>query len=263
MFLVPPEIVSPVVFCRSPETRVEIVPIDLSVLNCSVIYLIDYTTKVLHQNLCLCANKLFFLFTFRQAALISGMKSNDSFDNFGKVYDQQIIDSEEEESRTSFLVLNEVVVNRGTSQYLCNLDLYLEGRQITSVQGDGLIISTPTGSTAYAVAAGASMVHPDVPSILIAPICPHSLSFRPIIVPAGVELKFSVSKSARGSAWVSFDGSSTKEIKQGDMVSIRTSIHPTPCVCRNNPFDDWFDSLSTCLHWNSRESQKALGSGDV
>lgn len=53
----------------------------------------------------------------------------------------------------------------------------------------GLIISTPTGSTAYAAAAGASMIHPNVPAILIAPVCPHSLSFRPIVVPAGVEVK--------------------------------------------------------------------------
>ena len=60
---------------------------------------------------------------------------------------------------------------------------------ILSVQGDGLIVSTPTGSTAYAVAAGASMIHPSVPAIMVTPICPHSLSFRPIVVPAGVELK--------------------------------------------------------------------------
>lgn len=69
------------------------------------------------------------------------------------------------------------------------VDLFLDGKYITSVQGDGLIISTPTGSTAYAVAAGASMIHPSVPAIMVTPICPHSLSFRPIVVPAGVELK--------------------------------------------------------------------------
>ena len=56
----------------------------------------------------------------------------------------------------------------------------------------GLIISTPTGSTAYAASAGASIVHPNVPAIVIAPICPHSLSFRPIIIPAGVEVKVTV-----------------------------------------------------------------------
>lgn len=55
-----------------------------------------------------------------------------------------------------------------------------------------MIVSTPTGSTAYAVAAGASMIHPSVPAIMVTPICPHSLSFRPIVVPAGVELKVSI-----------------------------------------------------------------------
>ena len=90
---------------------------------------------------------------------------------------------------TNLLVLNEVVIDRGPSPYLSNIDLYLDGKLITSVQGDGLIISTPTGSTAYAVAAGASMIHPSVPAIMVTPICPHSLSFRPIVVPAGVELK--------------------------------------------------------------------------
>lgn len=91
--------------------------------------------------------------------------------------------------RTELLVLNEVVVDRGPSPYLSNIDLFIDGKHVTSVQGDGLIVSTPTGSTAYAVAAGASMIHPSVPAIMITPICPHSLSFRPIVVPAGVELK--------------------------------------------------------------------------
>lgn len=83
-------------------------------------------------------------------------------------------------------------MDRGPSPYLSNIDLFLDGKHITSVQGDGLIVSTPTGSTAYAVAAGASMIHPSVPAIMVTPICPHSLSFRPIVVPAGVELKVSM-----------------------------------------------------------------------
>lgn len=82
-----------------------------------------------------------------------------------------------------------MVVDRGPSSYLSNIDLYIDEKKVTTVQGDGLIVSTPTGSTAYAVAAGASMVHASVPAIMLTPICPHSLSFRPIVVPAGVELK--------------------------------------------------------------------------
>ncbi|KAG7228983.1 hypothetical protein INR49_013216, partial [Caranx melampygus] len=91
-------------------------------------------------------------------------------------------------------VLNEVVVDRGPSSYLSNVDLYLDGRLITSVQGDGVIVSTPTGSTAYAAAAGASMIHPNVPAIMVTPICPHSLSFRPIhqdhyiLLPSAIDL---------------------------------------------------------------------------
>ena len=98
-------------------------------------------------------------------------------------------DSQLTEPPTNLLVLNEVVVDRGPSPYLSNINLFIDGKHVTSVQGDGLIVSTPTGSTAYAVAAGASMIHPSVPAIMITPICPHSLSFRPIVVPAGVELK--------------------------------------------------------------------------
>ncbi|GFV57225.1 hypothetical protein TNCV_346511 [Trichonephila clavipes] len=128
------------------------------------------------------------------------------------------ISEKNNDPHTSFLVLNEVVVDRGPSPYLSNIDLYLDGKHVTTVQGDGLIVSTPTGSTAYAVAAGASMIHPSVPAIMITPICPHSLSFRPIVVPAGVELKIMVSPESRNLAWVSFDGRKRQELRHGDSL---------------------------------------------
>uniref|UniRef100_A0A8B9YR01 NAD(+) kinase n=1 Tax=Bos mutus grunniens TaxID=30521 RepID=A0A8B9YR01_BOSMU len=99
------------------------------------------------------------------------------------------LDVEVGKQAVQYQVLNEVVIDRGPSSYLSNVDVYLDGHLITTVQGDGVIVSTPTGSTAYAAAAGASMIHPNVPAIMVTPICPHSLSFRPIVVPAGVELK--------------------------------------------------------------------------
>ncbi|KAF7492509.1 NAD kinase [Sarcoptes scabiei] len=154
------------------------------------------------------------------------------------------------------LVLNEMVVDRGPSPYLSNVDLYIDSKHITTVQGDGLIVSTPTGSTAYAVAAGASMIHPSVPAIMITPICPHSLSFRPIVVPAGVELRICVSPDSRNSAWVSFDGRNRQEIKVGDSVRVTTSIYPVPSICSEDQITDWFDSLAECLHWNVRQRQK-------
>lgn len=106
-----------------------------------------------------------------------------------KATDLEKGDGQDQRNNSCHLVLNEVVVDRGPHAYLSNIELFIDGKFITSVQGDGLIVSTPTGSTAYAVAAGASMIHPSVPAIMVTPICPHSLSFRPIVVPAGVELK--------------------------------------------------------------------------
>lgn len=178
-----------------------------------------------------------------------------------------LIKKEEEEKglkpATNQLVLNEVVIDRGPSPYLSNIDLYLDGKLITSVQGDGLIVSTPTGSTAYAVAAGASMIHPSVPAVMVTPICPHSLSFRPIVVPAGVELKITVSPDSRNTAWVSFDGRKRQELCHGDSLRVTTSIYPIPSICSQDQISDWFDSLAECLHWNVRKKQKAMTTNEV
>uniref|UniRef100_A0AAQ5YCU9 NAD(+) kinase n=1 Tax=Amphiprion ocellaris TaxID=80972 RepID=A0AAQ5YCU9_AMPOC len=171
-------------------------------------------------------------------------------------------DIESSRKALQYQVLNEVVVDRGPSSYLSNVDLFLDGHLITTVQGDGVIVSTPTGSTAYAVAAGASMIHPNVPAIMITPICPHSLSFRPIVVPAGVELKIMLSCDARNTAWVSFDGRKRQEICHGDSITITTSCFPVPSICFRDPVNDWFESLAQCLHWNVRKKQNYLSSED-
>uniref|UniRef100_A0A673U8L8 NAD(+) kinase n=1 Tax=Suricata suricatta TaxID=37032 RepID=A0A673U8L8_SURSU len=165
------------------------------------------------------------------------------------------LDAEVGKRVMQYQVLNEVVIDRGPSSYLSNVDVYLDGHLITTVQGDGVIVSTPTGSTAYAAAAGASMIHPNVPAIMITPICPHSLSFRPIVVPAGVELKIMLSPEARNTAWVSFDGRKRQEIRHGDSISITTSCYPLPSICVRDPVSDWFQSLAQCLHWNVRKKQ--------
>ncbi|XP_032350844.1 NAD kinase isoform X4 [Camelus ferus] len=142
------------------------------------------------------------------------------------------LDAEVGKQVMQYQVLNEVVIDRGPSSYLSNVDVYLDGHLITTVQGDacpsGVIVSTPTGSTAYAAAAGASMIHPNVPAIMITPICPHSLSFRPIVVPAGVELKIMLSPEARNTAWVSFDGRKRQEIRHGDRARLESGKLPTP-----------------------------------
>lgn len=157
-----------------------------------------------------------------------------------------------------FDVLNEVVVDRGSNPYLSKIECYEHDRLITKVQGDGVIIATPTGSTAYSTAAGGSMVHPNVPCMLFTPICPHSLSFRPVILPDSARLELKIPQNTRSNAWVSFDGKRRQQLSRGDSVRISMSQHPLPTVNKSDQTCDWFHSLIRCLNWNERLDQKAL-----
>ncbi|XP_044511158.1 NAD kinase 2, chloroplastic isoform X2 [Mangifera indica] len=157
-----------------------------------------------------------------------------------------------------FDVLNEIVVDRGSNPYLSKIECYEHDRLITKVQGDGVIVATPTGSTAYSTAAGGSMVHPNVPCMLFTPICPHSLSFRPVILPDSARLELKIPDDARSSAWVSFDGKRRQQLSRGDCVRISMSQHPLPTVNKSDQTGDWFHSLIRCLNWNERLDQKAL-----
>ncbi|KAF3334175.1 putative NAD kinase 2 [Carex littledalei] len=157
-----------------------------------------------------------------------------------------------------FDVLNEVVVDRGSNPYLSKIECYEHNRLITKVQGDGVIVATPTGSTAYSTAAGGSMVHPNVPCMLFTPICPHSLSFRPVILPDSSQLELKIPGDTRSNAWVSFDGKRRQQLSRGDSVRICMSQHPLPTVNKSDQTGDWFRSLIRCLNWNERLDQKAL-----
>ncbi|KAI8621209.1 ATP-NAD kinase-like domain-containing protein [Chytriomyces sp. MP71] len=151
-------------------------------------------------------------------------------------------------------VLNEVVVDRGQHSTMVNLDLYGDGYHITSVLADGLVVATPTGSTAYNLSAGGPLVHPSKSSVLVTPICPHALTTRPMILPSSLELKLTVSPDARGSAWVSFDGRDRFELDEGSSVVIRTAVQsPFPSICRET---NWFQGLVSSLGWNVRARQK-------
>ncbi|XP_049850476.1 NAD kinase-like [Schistocerca gregaria] len=155
-------------------------------------------------------------------------------------------------------VLNEVVIERGNSPYLSNLECYCDGHRVTTIQADGIIISTTTGSTAYSLAAGGSMVHPQVPAIIFTPICPHSLSFRPLLFPDSVEIKVQLPNDSRSSAWASFDGRCRTELERGDYIIIRISKWPFVWVNKSDTVGDWFKSLAECLHWNTRQKQKPI-----
>ncbi|KAL6800341.1 NAD kinase associated with ferric reductase [Trichoderma sp. SZMC 28012] len=149
-----------------------------------------------------------------------------------------------------FEVLNELVIDRGPSPYVSNLELYGDDELLTVVQADGCIFSTPTGSTAYSLSAGGSLVHPDIPAILLTPICPHTLSFRPMVLSDTMALRVAVPRNSRATAYCAFDGKGRVELKQGDHVTITASQYPFPTVTRTDT--EWFDSVSRTLRWNVR-----------
>ena len=158
----------------------------------------------------------------------------------------------------SYTVLNEVLVDRGPSPFLSKIEAYDRGQLITTIQADGVMLATATGSTAYSVSAGGSMVHPNVPAILMTPICPHTLSFRPVVLPDSVEVELRVADDARQSAWVSFDGKERCELCSGDSIFIRMSEFPVPTVNYEDQTGDFIGSLRRCLRWNERDEQKPL-----
>ncbi|KAG1656612.1 hypothetical protein FOA52_008435 [Chlamydomonas sp. UWO 241] len=155
-------------------------------------------------------------------------------------------------------VLNEMVIDRGPNAFLTNIECYEKGRFVTRVQADGIMLSTPTGSTAYSVSAGGSLVHPNVPAILLTPVCPHSLSFRPILLPDYADIEFRIPDDARNTAWVSFDGRSRQELFRGDRIRVRMSDSPVPTINKDDLTADWFESLERCFRWSDRTEQKAL-----
>jgi len=166
----------------------------------------------------------------------------------------------EMEEGEQFEVLNELVIDRGPSPYVSNLELYGDNELLTVVQADGCIFSTPTGSTAYSLSAGGSLVHPDIPAILLTPICPHTLSFRPMVLSDTMLLRVSIPRNSRATAYCAFDGKGRLELKQGDHVTITASQYPFPTVQRTDT--EWFDSVSRTLRWNTRAAtQKGFDAG--
>ncbi|MCJ1418457.1 NAD(+) kinase [Xylographa parallela] len=160
-----------------------------------------------------------------------------------------------------FEVLNELVIDRGPSPFVSNLELYGDNELLTVVQADGCIFSTPTGSTAYSLSAGGPLTHPSIPAILLTPICPHTLSFRPMVLSDSLLLKVCVPNNSRSTAYASFDGKSRVELRRGDCVQVEAGKYPFPTVVgEGGTGGEWFESVRRALRWNTRGAvQKGFG----
>ena len=162
---------------------------------------------------------------------------------------------------SQFEVLNELVIDRGPSPYVSNLELYGDTHLLTIIQADGCIISTPTGSTAYSLSAGGPLTHPSIPGILLTPICPHTLSFRPMVLSDTLCLRICVPKGSRSTAYASFDGKGRVELRRGDEVRVEAGRYPFPTVVgEGGTGGEWFESVRRALRWNTRGAvQRSFG----
>jgi len=141
------------------------------------------------------------------------------------------------------------------------VDAYVDRHHLTTVYADGILIATPTGSTAYSLAAGGSIMLPSTPGICFTPICPHSLSFRPLILPDSVLIRLVVPQTARATVSASFDGGHQTLLRPGDAIEVTTSPWPMPLVSLKGTVADWIHSIKRKLHWNVREHQKGFEGG--
>ncbi len=145
------------------------------------------------------------------------------------------------------LALNDVVVNKGEIGRMIELEVKVDGELIHVLRADGLIVSTPTGSTAYALSANGPILHPSVPGIAIVPLCPHALSNRPITVSdnSTIEIVLVPPHEAR----VHFDGQTRFEARAGDVVRATRSNHGITLL--HPPGYSYFAMLREKLHWSS------------
>jgi NAD+ kinase len=150
--------------------------------------------------------------------------------------------------------LNDVVLHAGKSTRMIEFELYIDGQFVCSQKADGLIIATPTGSTAYALSAGGPIMHPKLDAIVIVPMHPHTLSSRPIVVDGNSELKLVVSKNMQIYPLVSCDGQNHFTCAPGDTVTIKKRAQKLHLI---HPLDhNYYEVCRTKLGWGSR-----LGNG--
>jgi NAD+ kinase len=147
--------------------------------------------------------------------------------------------------REPLRALNDVVLSRGPLGRMVLLEVLAQGEPFCTYRCDGLIVATPTGSTAYALSTGGPIVFPTVNALVLAPICPHTLSNRPVVLPDSVEIEIRV-RAADHDAILTVDGQESARLGPTDIVSIRRGRHHVALVRSAHPyFEIWRDKL----HW--------------
>lgn len=143
-------------------------------------------------------------------------------------------------------MLNDVVISKGTLARMIELKIRIQGQFVTNLRGDGLIVSTPTGSTAYSLSAGGPIINPAVEGLILTPVCPHTLTHRPLIVPLNAEIDVTLTSKDDG-AMATLDGQVGVAMTQGDTVEIMASEYRTRLI--RFPESSYYEVLREKLKW--------------
>jgi NAD+ kinase len=158
---------------------------------------------------------------------------------------EAVLERASEEIAQSFQAFNDVVVSKGPLGRMLQLDVFANRTAFCSYRADGLIVATPTGSTAYALAAGGPIVYPTLGAIVLAPICPHTLSNRPVVLPDSYEIEIHV-KAPDHDTTVTVDGQESAQLGPADIIRIHRARHVVSLIRSAHPyFEIWRDKL----HW--------------
>ena len=144
------------------------------------------------------------------------------------------------------LAMNDVVVHRGNSSGMVELRVEVDGHFVANQRADGLIIATPTGSTAYSLSAGGPILHPSIPGWVLAPIAPHTLSNRPVVISSDSEIAIEIASEREAIA--NFDMQSLASLQNGDRIIVSRSAHSVRFLHPRGW--SYFDTLRQKLHWN-------------
>ncbi len=146
----------------------------------------------------------------------------------------------------TFCCLNDVVINKGALARMIQFAIWVDEKEITTSKADGLIIATPTGSTAYSLSAGGPIVQPYIPAFIIAPICPHTLSFRPMVIDSNSKIKVQL-VTAGEEVTFTLDGQRGQVMDKGDIIEVERSDLELSLI--SSPKRNYFDLVQKKLGW--------------
>jgi NAD+ kinase len=146
-----------------------------------------------------------------------------------------------------YRVLNDVAINKSAVARVISMRVSVAGLFVSTFRGDGLIVSTPTGSTAYNLSAGGPIIYPTMGAVVVTPICPHMLTNRPIVLPDELDIEIGLTTHDAKDVYITLDGQEGFEICQDDRVTVKKSAEHVLLV--QSPEKNYFDVLRTKLKW--------------